>query len=319
MFNYPYQTRPCEKHPIGDIVTGLQEAFINGDLVEVKTNKDRPIEGLYQVPPYLKSIPHFGHPMWVKTSDRTIVVIDTRAFTRADRSDNSLKVAIPGEYDQLSMYGRLSMAWNQDMYSDLCSISDLVPRVFMNLISQNIVRRLGLNPQDQQYLSVLSTYYYFCLCQQQDKLNEQELLRMATRISRVTSISGQDVLRVLSQLNPHQNNETAVIANIEQFVDAIKQVGDSARLNSLNVGLLYSAIGTAWFGANAAEYVAASLEYPPLFITLVYRALVDRGYRNTTLSRFVELSNKRDMGSEFIRNLSNFLENTAPSGVMAHA
>lgn len=319
MFNYPYQTRPCEKHLLGEIVTSLQQAFINGELVEVKSSKDIQIEGLYQVPPYLKSIPHFGHPIEIKTSDRTIIVIDTRAFTRADRNNNTLKIAIPGEYEQLSLYGRLTIAWNNGLQSDMSALGDIVPRVFTNLMSQNIVRRLGLNPQDQQYLSVLSAYYYFCLCQSQMTLNEHELLRMATRIARATNINGTDVLRILSQLNPDRGNDTPTIVNIEQFVNAIKLVGASPRLDSLNIGLLYSAIGTAWFGANASEYVAVSLEYPPLFITLIYRALVDRSYHNATLTRFVELSNRRDAGNEFTRNLVNFLEHNQSTGVMTHA
>ena len=91
----------------------------------------------------------------------------------------------------------------------------------------------------------------------------------------------------------------------------MKDTGTSPRLASLNAGFLVTAIGGVWFGANARENVAVSLEYPPLFITLVYKALMDRSYHSTMLSRFVEISNRRDAGKDFTRNLANFLEMTA--------
>jgi hypothetical protein len=311
MFNLPYETRAASGHVLGDVVSALQQAFINNELAVVRSSKDVPIEGLYQVPPYLKAIPPFGHPIQIQTSDKTILVIDTRAFTREDRANNALKVTIPGEYEQLYLYGRLTQAWLNNHQSDLSAVGEIVPRVFANLISQNIVRRLGLNPQDQQALTVVSTYYYFCLFMHDQSIAEQQLLKVAARISQVTSITGTDVLRILKYFDADASGQYKVLQNLEDFVEGLKGTGTSPRLSTLNVGFVITAIGGVWFGANARENVAVSLEYPPLFITLVYKALMDRSYHGTMLSRFVEISNRRDAGKDFTRNLANFLEMTA--------
>lgn len=162
MFKFPYETTSTASHVLSGTVSALQHAAVEGQLVAARTGKGVPIEGLYVVPPYLKQVPPFAHPLQIEVSGRQMMVLDARAFTREDRmNNNELKVTNPNEYELLLLRGRLAMGW-LDYAADMQSLGVIVPQVYARLISEAIVRRLGLGPMDQQYLAILTTYYYSC-------------------------------------------------------------------------------------------------------------------------------------------------------------
>jgi hypothetical protein len=310
MFLLPYQTTPCSAYVLTGIVSALQHAAIDGQLVAAQTGKNVPIEGLFVVPPYVKAVAPFAHPLRIEVSGKSMLVLDARAFTREDRINDQLRITNPNEYEFLTLRGRLTQAWTQGYESDLQSVGVIVPQVYTRLISEGIVRRLGLNPMDQQYLAVVTAFYYACLFTDEASLQEHDVAKYAARISRITNINTIAVLQILDQLKG-EDQELRVLSNIESLVEAIRKVGSSPRLEALNAGLLIQAVGGVWFGANAREMVAVSLEYPPYFIALIYMALTDRTFHGAPLSKLVEQLNKRDAGKDFVRNLANFLEMTS--------
>ena len=310
MFLLPYQTTPCAAYVLTGIVSALQHAAIDGQLVAAQTGKNVPIEGLFVVPPYVKSVAPFAHPLHIEVSGKPMLVIDARAFTREDRINDQLRIANPNEYEFLVLRGRLTHAWLNGYASDLQSVGLIVPQVYTRLISEAIVRRLGLNPMDQQYLAVIVAYYYACLFTDENSLQENDVAKYAARISRITNINTVTVLQILDQLKG-TDHELRVLTDITSLVEAIRTVGSSPRLEALNAGLLVQAVGGVWFGASAREIVAVGLEYPPNFIALIYMALTDRTFHGAPLTKLVEACNKRDAGKDFVRNLANFLEMTS--------
>lgn len=310
MFQLPYQTTPCTGYVLTGIVAALQHAAIDGQLVAAHTGKNVPVEGLFVVPPYLKSAAPFAHPIRIEASGKPLLVLDARAFTREDRVNTELRITNPNEYEFLVLRGRLVQAWLDGYAADLQSVGLIVPQTYTRLISEAIVRRLGLSAMDQQYLAALTAFYYACQFTDQQTLDETETAKYAARISRITNINTVAVLQILDQLkgnDPHLR----VLTNLDSFIGAIRTVGSSPRLEALNVGLLVQAVGGVWFGASAREIVAVSLEYPPYFIALIYAALTDRTFHGAPLSKLVEQLNKRDAGKDFVRNLANFLEMTS--------
>ncbi len=313
MFLLPYQTTPCQAYVLSGIVTALQHAAIDGQLTAARTGKNVPIEGLFEVPPYVKAVAPFGHPLLIDVNGRQMMVLDTRAFVRYDAVNHRTVVTTPSEYEFLLLRGRLSELWRHgQVVRDLFALNNIVPLVYSRLLAESIVRRLALNPMDQQGLMILSCYYYFCQFQNTERLMENQVVRMATKIATITRINAQTVLETLDKLKLEDGSYKA-IGNIDDFVKTLQSVLTSPRLQLLNVGLLYASIGGVWFGANARENVAISLEYPPYFIALAYAALTDRSYHGALFTKLVEQCNRHNAGTDFVRSLANLLE------MMTHA
>ena len=61
-------------------------------------------------------------------------------------------------------------------------------------------------------------------------------------------------------------------------------------------------MGNTWFGANAKEILAVALEHPPTWLSLVYIALKERSYKNTSLAKIALRYALNKGGNDFIRS-----------------
>lgn len=300
MFKYPYETTPCSSYQLKEIVSSLQHAVVNGELGTAKTLKNTPVEGLREVPPYLKAVPPFSHPLAFDHFGKQQLVIDVRPFVSQLRSDNSIRITNPGEYQFMVLRGMLTQGWARGDQSDFATFGDIAPRVFIRLLSEGIMRRLSLSPMNQQDLAIVTGYYFFCMFKSDDHFEDREVLKIAARISRITAINVEKILQVIEPLS--------VLKNVHDYCNTIKVAIDSPRTQDINPGMLYAIVGGAWFGAAAREIMAVAIEYPPYLYALIYLSVNDRGFRNAYFSKLVEAVAKGNSGKDFSNNLVAYLE-----------
>lgn len=257
------------------------------------------MEDVREVPPYLKAIAPFSHPLNVETRTGSFIAIDTRPFTRQNR-EGVISITSPTEYQFMVLRGFLTKLWARGGQSEFLTIGEIVPKVFIRLLSENIVRRMGLTPMDQQKLVIVTGLFYFSLFTDEDEFSEQDRLRIATRIGRSALIPVDRVLEVIEGL--------PVLKTVFDYCETVKKVVQTPRLEQFNPGLLYASLGGVWFGAAAREVVAVSIEYPPTFIAMVYMALTDRTYHSAMFTKLVHSVEKNNSGRDFLVNLRGYLE-----------
>lgn len=312
MFKLPYDTTAGSGYAgaLKEIATALQHAAIDGTLLTARTGKDIPIEGLFEVPPYLKSVGQFAHPLTFERGGKTCVAVDTRAFLRMT-PDQKVVATSPSDRDFAVLRGRLTKAWLEGRFGDMTALGDLAPTVFYSHVAEGIVRRLGLSAAEQRPLAILACYFYFGQFEQDREITEREILRFVPRIARLTANPADYVLSVLDTLAVEKDEGPKtypVLQDLDQFVDACKRVSPNPRLHTLNTGLLLSAIAGGWYGPAARETVAIGLEYPPTWIALIYTALQDRTFNGALFTKLVQRVDKRDMGKQFAHNVASLLE-----------
>lgn len=307
MFQTPYDTTPCDSYDqaLIQIRRALGQAMTNNELVIANTLEGEACDGLWMVPPYLKSVPQFGHPLMLEHFGKRYVVIDARPFIRQSQT-GEIKVASSTEYRFLLTRGLLMQAWLAGEQADMVNVGDIAPKVFSRFLSEGIVRRLGLSPSDQLRLTVLSAFFYFCQFSPQLAYGEDDQVKLAQRISRLTTINVERVLEVFHILVDEET--LPAIGNMSDYCEAARRVCESPRLQSLDLRLLYATVGGGWFGANARENVAVALEYPPTFLAMVYMALTDRSYHKAFFTQLVEQVDRSGLGKTFVMRLTTFLE-----------
>lgn len=306
MFKTPYDTTACSSYVLKDIVSALQHAMVDGQLRAAQTLKNNtPIEGMYEVPSYVKSVPAFSHPVVFEHFGQKLFVVDTRPFVR-DGRDGEMKVTNASEYKFMVLRGLLTKAWVEGSADDFVAMGDLPVQAFIRLVSENIVRRFGLDPMSQQIAAVITGLYYYSLfIPAGDDFGGDQLLKVASKIARVTRIPVQRVLEIL-EADP--DAPLTKINDLASYCQELRRAVNSPRLNNFNPGLLISAVSGVWYGAAAREVVAVAMEYPPTFFAMVYSALTDRSYHGAYFSKLVAEIDRKGGGKEFQANLVSFLE-----------
>lgn len=299
MFKHPYETTPCSSYQLKEIVSSLQRAIVNGELGTAKTLKNVPVEGLREVPPYTKAIQPFSHPLVFDHLGKQEFVVDVRPFTTATR-DLEVKISNATEYQFMVLRGRLTMSWIKDGPQPMSNMGDLPARIFTRMISEGIVRRMGLSPMEQMPLAVVTAYFFFGQFVE-GEIDEAQKLRLAARISRVTTAPVEKVLSIIEPL-PH-------FKSVIDYCDSLESVVNTPRLNKFSAGMLYSIVGGSWFGAASREVVAVALEYPPYLYAMLYMALTERGYHTSYFAKLTESVAKGSTGKDFAYSLAHYLEN----------
>jgi hypothetical protein len=306
MFNEVYETTPCKgyKESQQTIKSALQRELIDDTLGYAQTPiKGIEVNGIYTVPNAIKTstVGVFQHPVVVKrVSGDEVIVVDTRAFTGV-RTDKATSITGLTEYNFLVLRARLQQAWMQGKRYELSTCGVIVIQAFCRWVSEAITRRLNMTPQDQMKLAITTGIYYLELFQPPGELDESAKLKIATQVARACYVQVSVVLEVYDQLNR--------LEDINAFVAALKVVVPNERTELLTTGLLYSILGGSWFGNNAREVVAVALEYPPVFIAMIYTSLVDRSYRRSFLAELVENLDRRGQpGKDFMASLTALLD-----------
>lgn len=306
MFLTPYQTSACSSYDVKGIQSALQRADVHGDLAPAATLKGTVLEGVFIVPPYVKDIKPFTMPLEFHSTKGTAVAVDVRGVTKLT-GERNFKIIVGGEYEGAILRAGLTKAWLDGGATDMRRFNDISARVFIRLLSESLVRRLNLSPSDQQAVTVVCGLFYYSnfiandQIERNDSLVRDEKDRIAVAVARLTRINPQTVSDFLS-------GDVPMITNLDSFCDALRFVVDSPRLQNVDGAFVMTLMGGYWYGGNARQLMACALEYPPVWLALIYQALNDRSFRSTQLSKMADVENRNNSGAQFIRDVASYLE-----------
>ncbi len=307
MFLSPYQTTACSATAgLPSMQDALKRALVHDDLPVAATLKGHQVAGVFMVPPYVKDIKPFALPLpFQMPSGSQGVAIDVRGFTK-QLGEKQLKVIAGGEYEGAVLRAALTRAWLDGGVEDMRRWNDISARVFIRLISEALVRRLGLSPLDQQGIVVATGLLYYSNFHDFSKgpMDREDFERIGMAVARATRLSPQTVVNMLDA-------DTPQVTNLDGYCDALRHIVKNPRLEKVDPGFIVALTGGLWFGGQARLVLAVALEYPPVWLALMYQALTDRSMHNSGLAKMAETENRGNAGAQFIRDVGSYLELTS--------
>lgn len=305
MFHTPYQTTACSSYQdVKSIQSALTRAFIHNDLAPAVSPKGGVIKGVYVVPPYVKDIKSFTMPMDFDTPEGKAVAVDVRGLTKAT-GESTFKIIAGAEYEGAVLRAALTLAWIEGAANDMRRWNEISARVFIRLLCETIVRRLNLPPSDQQAVYVAcGLFYYSNFIDYSDRdgsLDPEEKEKIAVAVARLTRISPQIVSDML-------DTDLPAVTDLDSFADALRVLVKNPRLEQVNSAFIITLMGGFWYGGNARQIMAVALEYPPVWMALIYQALTDRNFQGSQLTKMVDTENRSNSGAQFIRDIGSYLE-----------
>ncbi len=323
----PYQTTPCKGYNILKIVHELaaHQKIHYGDNTVFDARIDGQAEAVFSgsvhselserrvqlVSSGANDIPPFGHPILVTTKfgawDSSVplkennihddghlsVFVDVRNFSKINREGDLVSTSNL-DMNVAVTRGLASLLWAWEGPYMFAAVGNFPMTVYARWISDQLTRRLALSPEAQIKTTVISAFYYGCQFIVGNTLHEDDKLKIAGQISRCIHTSVEAIMKIVDSLPK--------IDNLMTFIDVLKTEGESVRFEELNPALIYAILGSSWFGFNKAENIAVALEHVPTFLTLLYYATIERGYRNTILGQAAKNNAKADNDKQFCKS-----------------
>lgn len=293
MYSSPYETLPLRGLKISKIEQALLVAKAQGKLQNGVLESAPSLYVVVGKSPVTETIPPFTQPIKISDASGTYMAIDLRAFNNKLISGTEVHDPDGGAAALAIRSAVLQMIWQKSGPSTLAGLTTLPMQVFSVWVGNVLARVLGLDPRSQAELVTIASWYWLCLFSTEHDMphEKQGLASYAAKIANVGPLSYDETLSIIYELGH--------LENIESLVQAIRDM-ETVKTDRVMAPTLYSTLSSGWFGStDARQLVSVSLEYPPIFLSILYTAVTERGYRNSPISTVAKLFEKRNAHKEY--------------------
>lgn len=301
MYRAPYETTTLSNYDVTKIKNEIEQDLVAGRLDLTPLMGDVPYASNHVLTindaEKTAHIPLFSQPLIVNTHPATNdpknnrMVIDCRGYTATSR-EGIVTVKKPAQYKNHLIAAALSTYWYFDGTVSMFNLSKFPTKVFSNWITGTLTNKLNLDELSQVRTSAIVAYYFICMFNEYPGFNEGYLLDDDQLYVTGIKVGYATGLKVHDAIDMIRNIPT--MSNINDLSSALKVHGGSDRYRQLNTALLYMLLGRFGMNGMTPETVVASVEYPPLFLAMVYIASTERGYNKSNIGNIVH--NLRNMG-----------------------
>lgn len=288
IYETAYETLAAKYTDVSDIKEDLLYGLSTGNLIQHERNKY-----LLYANSFSSQVKPFAHPIVIDNN----IFIDTRMLTKFDKMSNS--IAINKEFTSVVINATFTIDyWLNGGTEEILLADTYHVNLFARLFSLNLGMRLNLDQRAVSMLEIITGWFYTSLFYQ-DTSSQEYKVKAARIISRATRYPMETVMEMSAE-----NYDKG----IESFVEHIKQLDVSRRLENLTPALIYTMLGGIWFGPNANQVMAVALEHPPTWLSLVYMSVIDKSYRSTILKTLGDKIDPRNEDRKvFIDTYSRYL------------
>lgn len=300
MFKSPYDTTAAVAYDVKSLERDIEIARSEGSLVAGL------VDGAPNVLAIISDsdIPVFPHPVTIKSRIDNVVftVADLRSYRSQIRHISESKLELPssGPVPFTLMRAHLQQLWNKPNCPDLFNLSTLPHTVFASWVGDLLSRKFELDGEASVAMTITAAFWYACQFEdttEQKEFSERDLVMYSNVIERATRIPSTTTMQYLSRYGK-------TILTAAHFIEAAKAIVQSIRLQRLNLGSLYTIVGTSWFGSlHVREVAAAALEFPPTYIAMVWASINENTYRRTPIGELVRKLSRNGADREFVKNL----------------
>lgn len=305
MINHPSETTALAPFQLNKIRENLTRIYLTQD--EDQYIRETPVVSVssdykvYELLPSDRSVELFHLPVTFATSiadkDNKDIIVDIRPFSRVS-SQGTTVINNLVEYRFNMDVALLTRKWMDD---ELYLPEELLMKCWVRWLGTSLISKLNIEPTLQPGVNIITAYYLYCMLNRQDSPidNPSQLRKVAGMISKVTQTTTITVYDLLSIIE-------VPINNLGSYILALQQHTGSTRFENVSPGFMFTLVQYGWHGAAVIKTCSAALEYPPIFVAMVYNSIVQDGYNKTSLGRIVKDLQKADV-EYFSKTISTVL------------
>lgn len=283
MNNTAYDTLLLKGRKMDKIESQVRQAIIRG---EIRPSTDKLLDnghGRFYFILDKVDVDPFNYPLIFDMEGRgRVIVTDLRTHLRGvliDNDGDDVQIRKGTSAAQVGNIAVLNSIWLDNAVS-LRTFSPLPMILYASWISESISRKLGLDPATQMYLATLFGWFYFARFNADKELVALQQQKFTIQFQRAMKYPEEIVSDVLRRV------DTATFTDIYELIKFIQQDNMNVRLDKLQLKDVYALLNVGWFGGpNAREQVDVSVEFPPVFLAMVFEAVTNRSYSKSPLAQ----------------------------------
>lgn len=289
----PYDARVCKAYRTNKIADAVVMAHLSGN---TNDHFGGAVQSLDIEGDSTSLIPSFTLPLVVERDGKSTVYLDMRSLTSYDPRVQQLRIRNRVEYDARLTMGSLIADWQIGQPDRFLINNPVCLAVFAAMLGEAVRGRSGIDPMSQLKISVLGAVHYMnCFTTPEEQEGREYKARLSSMITRHCGYRGDEVAAIV--------DEYYNINGLDDLCEAIKAYTQNRRLDDLNPAVLLEYVGAFWYGNNGRELIAVALEFPPVWMYLVFLSFTDRSYRNTRLFSITDRNTYKRMSEGFLRSM----------------
>lgn len=250
-------------------------------------------------------VPLFTHPITVLSANHgSYLATDLRLFVRKDALPGNIESSVKNltEFNFAKSRAILNLIWVNSGIGRIKNSLQFASVVYSAWLSEIISKTYALDFGDKTTVSVIASFFYQTLFLDKNEYDEEDRMKMASHTIMATKVPSDRVLAIFDKIDK--------MSNIEDMCRYIVEIVQNVRLKGFNVPMLLTLVKNSWYGTNSKEIISVALEHPPTWAAIVYSALTERSYKNSTIYRIADPLGKRGGSDEFLRNYVGMVKET---------
>lgn len=254
-----------------------------------------------------EKIPPFVHPITIDNfKGQKYIVVDIRAYKNTINRYPTYKefeenIKNKSDYLVLKSSAILEQYWNAEDPARLRARFKFAAQVYAAWVGQAVNRLFALDFHDQYRVMAIAVYFYYTRFVTTAKLEREELNIAVNHTIKVTGLSATEIYNIFEKI-PELNN-------IDDFCKAVRELVENVRLANFTPESLLEAIKNTYFGNNAKDYIRIALEFPPIWIAIVFGVLTEKTFKSSPLYKVIETQAKKASVDEFTMNFMTLYKN----------
>lgn len=277
MISLPQETMIMTGKPHQKIIQELQKAIV---LKQTKSLSGS--NGLIHALVEGDTIPPFTLPIKLRDTHGDVkVCIDLRRSKREYRLDDLGEQYSPLPLSDAKFLTDLAILVNvwsispnafSPIYNNAC-------RVYASWIGFEISKRLTLSVQDQTRMIIYFAYFFLTRSLPTKTIHQNDFNFMVMMISRLFGFNQDEVNNVLMGF------QYEIPQTLDALCKKIREMEENPKLKDFSTLLVMTMLFGGWISSiNPRELIGVAIEYPPLFIMMMYRGLNERGFKKARIS-----------------------------------
>ena len=313
ILNVDKTIKELDKYIIDDNITMNHAGLISQDLAII------PIGLMGNCHAALK-MPFFSNPVTTSINKQKYIVMDFRPFTVPVgngclysniriRSNTEFNLAL----DRLvfCLDWELALERKVDNLSYFKNSFQFATSIFGKWINRLLTQRFNLYPDESLIVEIIANFYYQMLYEPFDTFSNQENDHKFLIHTIKNTNAREPIVREVF-------NKLGRLSSVDDLCINIRNILENVKLRDLSSAVLITIVGNSWFGLNAKEMLAIALEYPPIFIPLVYNAAKEKTYKHTYLADVISHFAKAKDMNEFTTNYKSLVSSYLDSSNVAN-
>lgn len=293
MFISPYQTSAFKQHRFNKTGTAIRQLEILEELVPLESSID-----IKAIPPSVKDLAPFS--LWITNNEvqnlSSDVVVDGRPFLNG--SGNVSNQSLYGLYTDTGILIKKWMDGGQ--YDILSTGGDLAVKVYSQIFRNLLSARLNLDFNQTYLIQAVGAIFYIQLHTPiTSNSNGTEYDRVISRAARALPMTDAQSLQ-------ERVGDVPPLNTIEDAVNWIKEIVQGPRIETLTMAHVRQSTLSLWM-SQYSEMSACAIEYPPLFLAMMYHSIKSHGFVRSNLGEFIKKSVRPNDSQAFIRSMDTYL------------